>query len=38
MDTKQLDDALTRLFVADGERIVFWHAGGTPALFESLGG
>src|SRR5262245_60749593 len=25
MDTKQLDDALTRLFVDDGERIVFWH-------------
>ena len=25
MDTKQLDDALARLFVDDGERIVFWH-------------
>ena len=25
MDTKQLDDALIRLFVDDGERIVFWH-------------
>lgn len=25
MDTKQLDDALTKLFVDDGERIVFWH-------------
>ena len=25
MDTTQLDDALARLFVDDGERIVFWH-------------
>src|SRR5262249_10287289 len=25
MDTKQLDDALARLFVDEGARIVFWH-------------
>ncbi len=25
MDTKQLNDALAKLFVAEGERIVFWH-------------
>ncbi|MGH8060178.1 MAG: BREX-1 system phosphatase PglZ type A, partial [Candidatus Entotheonellia bacterium] len=25
MDTKQLNDALTRLFIDEGERIVFWH-------------
>ncbi|MBM3223322.1 MAG: hypothetical protein FJZ47_05910 [Candidatus Tectomicrobia bacterium] len=25
MDTKQLDDALAKLFVDEGERIVFWH-------------
>jgi uncharacterized protein (TIGR02687 family) len=25
MDTKQLDDALARLFVHEGARIVFWH-------------
>ena len=25
MDTKQLDDALARLFVDEGARVVFWH-------------
>jgi hypothetical protein len=25
MDTKQLDDALARLFIDEGARIVFWH-------------
>jgi hypothetical protein len=25
MDTRQLHDALAKLFVEEGERIVFWH-------------
>jgi hypothetical protein len=25
MDTKQLNDALARLFIDEGERVVFWH-------------
>jgi 1-aminocyclopropane-1-carboxylate deaminase/D-cysteine desulfhydrase-like pyridoxal-dependent ACC family enzyme len=29
---------LVRQGVLDGERVVFWHAGGTPGLFEPLAG
>ena len=29
--------ALARSGVLDGHRVVFWHAGGTPGLFEPLG-
>jgi 1-aminocyclopropane-1-carboxylate deaminase/D-cysteine desulfhydrase-like pyridoxal-dependent ACC family enzyme len=30
--------ALARGGVLDGQRVVFWHAGGTPGLFEPLDG
>ena len=29
---------LVRSGVLDGQRVVFWHAGGTPGLFEPLAG
>ena len=29
--------ALVRSGRLDGRRVVFWHAGGTPGLFEPLG-
>jgi L-cysteate sulfo-lyase len=29
--------ALARAGRLDGRRAVFWHAGGTPGLFEPLG-
>ena len=28
--------ALARSGTLDGRRVVFWHAGGTPGLFEPL--
>lgn len=28
---------LVRAGACDGRRVVFWHAGGTPGLFEPLG-